>query len=171
MAVSCNSKSFSELCESTCEQSTDWATECLAASGMTVADIPEEYQVAYDADACVSQCNSSAELAETAGCRDDLKDYLTCVDKVDFDSLDCGTETSECDSEAQTFTSCMQTSGTSGSGSSGSSGSCTEGEIVDCYGDCVPASWIGDGDCEDYLNCEEFAYDGGDCDGEDTGDW
>ena len=35
----------------------------------------------------------------------------------------------------------------------------------------MPASYIGDGDCDPYLNCEAGAYDGGDCDGEDTGGW
>ncbi len=58
--------------------------------------------------------------------------------------------------------------------SSNCGGGCSEGEIYDCYGHCVPISWIGNGLCHDgqtqyetntiYLNCEEFGWDGGDCD-------
>ncbi|MCH2140893.1 MAG: hypothetical protein MK100_07650, partial [Phycisphaerales bacterium] len=52
-------------------------------------------------------------------------------------------------------------------------GNCSPGETLDCFGNCVPISWIGDGYCDDgsyqwdtnniYLNCEEFGWDGGDC--------
>jgi len=45
-----------------------------------------------------------------------------------------------------------------------------EGEIPDCYGNCGPEIWVGDGICDDGgdfggidFNCEEFAWDGGDC--------
>ena len=50
---------------------------------------------------------------------------------------------------------------------------CPQGEIADCNGNCVPEDWLGDGYCDDgtyewngipiYLNCEEFNWDGGDC--------
>jgi hypothetical protein len=52
-------------------------------------------------------------------------------------------------------------------------GGCAAGEIEDCFGNCCPANWVGDGYCDDgtyshngvpiYLNCEEFNCDGGDC--------
>ncbi len=52
--------------------------------------------------------------------------------------------------------------------------SCPDGEIADCYGNCCPDTWIGDGYCDDglyewngvpiYLNCGEFKCDLGDCD-------
>ncbi len=45
--------------------------------------------------------------------------------------------------------------------------------FVDCYGTPSPENWLGDGYCDDgsyswngnliHFNCEEFAYDGGDC--------
>ncbi|MCH2133458.1 MAG: hypothetical protein MK116_06895 [Phycisphaerales bacterium] len=51
---------------------------------------------------------------------------------------------------------------------------CPPGEIADCMGNCAPASWLGDGICDDgsyeyngfliYFNCSEFDCDGGDCD-------
>jgi len=56
-------------------------------------------------------------------------------------------------------------------------GTCSPGESIDCYGNCFPIDWIGDGYCDNgqyqwdtnsiYLNCEEFGYDGGDCSSED----
>ncbi len=52
-------------------------------------------------------------------------------------------------------------------------GNCSPGETLDCNGNCVPISWIGDGYCDNgayqhdtntiYLDCEEFGWDGGDC--------
>ena len=52
-------------------------------------------------------------------------------------------------------------------------GPCGIGEIQDCLGNCVHASWLGDGLCDDgeyayngndiYLNCPEFDCDGDDC--------
>jgi len=71
--------------------------------------------------------------------------------------------------------------GTTGGGTTGGTtggGECPTGEIADCSGQCVDeataTSWIGDGFCDDgewgmYLNCEEFNFDGGDCDGSTTG--
>ena len=59
-----------------------------------------------------------------------------------------------------------------GSGCPGSSG-CGPGEILDCNGNCAPASWLGDYICDDgayvYLgnaisfDCPEFSSDNGDC--------
>ncbi len=56
----------------------------------------------------------------------------------------------------------------------GGGGGCPAGEIEDCNGNCCPASWVGDGYCDDgtyvwngnpiYLNCAEHNNDGGDCD-------
>ena len=51
---------------------------------------------------------------------------------------------------------------------------CAADELLDCFGNCFPAFWIGDGICDNgsyswngvliYLNCEEFSCDLGDCD-------
>jgi hypothetical protein len=59
--------------------------------------------------------------------------------------------------------------------SSSGGGGCVGDEIEDCYGNCCPASWVGDGYCDDgqysyngipiYLNCAALNYDNGDCDG------
>jgi hypothetical protein len=56
------------------------------------------------------------------------------------------------------------------------SGECPPGEIEDCYGNCAPSSWLGDGYCDDgtyqwngvpiYFNCDQFNCDGGDCSGD-----
>ena len=60
---------------------------------------------------------------------------------------------------------------------------CPGGEIEDCNGNCAPAEWVGDGYCDDGayehpegsgiyidLNCEDFEYDGGDCEPADCED-
>ena len=51
---------------------------------------------------------------------------------------------------------------------------CGLDEIEDCFGNCAPADWLGDGFCDDgsdiyngnfiFLNCEAYDWDGGDCD-------
>lgn len=48
-------------------------------------------------------------------------------------------------------------------------GQCPPGQIIDCNGNCQPASWVGDGVCDngwdvpsDFL-CAEFNWDEGDC--------
>ena len=50
------------------------------------------------------------------------------------------------------------------------SGNCSgSGQIEDCNGECYPAAWIGDSECEDGswggadFDCSEFDWDGGDC--------
>ncbi|MHC5025611.1 MAG: hypothetical protein ACYTGR_02485 [Planctomycetota bacterium] len=55
----------------------------------------------------------------------------------------------------------------------GSPCGCGPGEITDCFGNCAPGSWIGDGFCDDgnrswngfpiFLDCLEQGDDGGDC--------
>lgn len=55
----------------------------------------------------------------------------------------------------------------------GGGGGCPPGEIEDCNGNCCPATWVGDGFCDDgsftwngipiFLNCPQFNNDGGDC--------
>ncbi|HIB00925.1 MAG TPA: hypothetical protein EYO31_03305 [Phycisphaerales bacterium] len=78
--------------------------------------------------------------------------------------------------------SCMASGGTyNGDNSScannpcGGGGGCPAGEIEDCNGNCCPETWVADGYCDDgtyqwngiaiFLNCEQFACDGGDCTG------
>ena len=61
----------------------------------------------------------------------------------------------------------------------GGGGDCAAGEIEDCFGNCCPDSWVGDGYCDDgtyswngvpiYLNCDEFDCDAGDCPPESCG--
>ena len=91
----CNTKSLSELCESACEQSTDYGAECL---GLTGADdtgggvstppigTPEQF---YDNDACTASCNEVADDATEAGCKDQMRDVLTCADELNWDDREC----------------------------------------------------------------------------------
>jgi len=45
----------------------------------------------------------------------------------------------------------------------GASTACASDEVLDCYGTCVDASWVGDGVCDSFLECAITEYDGGDC--------
>ena len=40
---------------------------------------------------------------------------------------------------------------------------CDNGQVFNCNGGCTVASWVGDGICDQMLNCAEFAFDEGDC--------
>jgi len=40
---------------------------------------------------------------------------------------------------------------------------CAEGEVDDCESLCAPEAWLGDGECDQAFNCEEFIFDYGDC--------
>ena len=40
---------------------------------------------------------------------------------------------------------------------------CGDGQIEGCEGECISATWYGDGYCDTALNCEALEYDGGDC--------
>ena len=56
--------------------------------------------------------------------------------------------------------------GGGGDGGGGGTGECEDGEILDCFGNCAPAAWLGDGYCDESMtdfNCLELAYDMGDC--------
>ena len=126
-------------------------------------------------------------------------DYSVFVAQNSFDAAgsDCGSGTEEywvlLDTSAATTgacclddMSCMDMSATDCAASGGSyDGSqdcstadctptgCPTGEIQDCNGNCCPATWVGDGFCDDgtytyngvaiFLNCEEFNNDEGDC--------
>ena len=52
--------------------------------------------------------------------------------------------------------------GTAVSTSADDSG-CGSSSVTDCEGGCSPASWLSDGYCDDSLNCDEHAFDKGDC--------
>ena len=129
---------------------------------------------------CQSQCVDATTAASWVGdgyCDDGAFGmYLDCA-AFDCDAGDCGLTL--VDGE------CVGDGGGDGGGGGGDGTigtDCTTAEgtvgIIDCVGACVDAatatSWIGDGFCDDgtwgmVLNCEEFSFDGGDCDGDDGG--
>ena len=61
---------------------------------------------------------------------------------------------------------CDDDDGGGGSGGGGGDSECLENEVEDCFGNCGPASWLGDGYCDESMvdfNCLALAYDMGDC--------
>ncbi|MDP6942979.1 MAG: lamin tail domain-containing protein [Myxococcota bacterium] len=40
---------------------------------------------------------------------------------------------------------------------------CADGQIYDCLGGCIDAAALGDGGCDDGLDCLDHGFDGGDC--------
>ena len=40
---------------------------------------------------------------------------------------------------------------------------CSNNEVEDCFGDCTPSFWLGDGECDTALDCAQWDYDDGDC--------
>ena len=116
----CNTKSLSELCESACEQSTDYGAECLgltADTGGATSEPPSGVDAEiYDTASCVATCNQSADIATDAGCKDQARDLLTCVDKVDWENRECTELLSPvCEPEAAALDACMEATGGGGS--------------------------------------------------------
>jgi hypothetical protein len=112
--VSCDSKSFSELCESVCEQSVAWRTDCLVALGYTLDDVPSGSMEYFDADDCTSTCKSAADEGAAAGCRTEMRAFLTCADNIDWDGRDCADDTNPCPAEQSSLEACAASSSTGG---------------------------------------------------------
>ncbi len=62
--------------------------------------------------------------------------------------------------------------GTTDGGSTGDDDptDCEDDEVLTCSGSsCTMAAFVGDGECDSFLDCAETGYDGGDCDADTTG--
>jgi hypothetical protein len=114
-------------------------------------------------DGFVEDCNGNCSDESYIG--DLLCDDGT-VDEADFNCAEFNWDEGDCDH-----------------GDDDDAGGCGADEVEDCNGNCVPQEWVGDGWCDDgayeypegsgiYINldCEEFEYDGGDCDPADCED-
>ena len=99
---------------------------------------------------CLGECGGSAQLDECGICNGPGA-IFECEDGsfVCFET--------ECDNDG----------GGGDGGGGGTGGECeNENEILDCFGNCAPSSWLGDGYCDESMadyNCLDFAYDMGDC--------
>tara|TARA_B110000438_G_C15809686_1_gene649059 strand:+ start:153 stop:3023 length:2871 start_codon:yes stop_codon:yes gene_type:complete len=97
---------------------------------------------------CFDICGGNAELDDCDLCDGPGPTY-ECEDEI----LVC--------SESE----CLDDGGGDGDGTGGD-GCPDQSEIQDCYGNCGPASWLGDGYCDEDtidFNCLVLAYDMGDC--------
>ena len=108
----------------------------------------------YDCDGncldedCAGECGGTAEFDECGICGGSGPEF------------ECEDGTYVCNESE------CEMGGGGGDGGGGDNGECTDGEILDCFGSCSPASWLGDGYCDESsvdFNCLELAYDMGDC--------
>ena len=130
---------------------------CNYNSNATVNDNSCEYpNEGFDCDGncldedCTGECGGSAILDECGICEGEGP-IFECSDGT----LVC--DESECDDND---------GGGDGGGGGGLGGECEDGEVLDCFGNCSPSSWLGDGYCDESMtdfNCLALAYDMGDC--------
>ena len=120
-----------------------------------IADGSCEYsEEGYDCDGncldedCAGECGGTAEFDECGICEGSGPEF-ECEDGT------YACNESECDND-----------GGGDGGGGGDNGECEDSEILDCFGSCSPASWLGNGYCDESsvdFNCLELAYDMGDC--------
>ena len=150
-----------------CEE-TDWDDgDCLAdpcGDGVCADDedaesCPADCEVAGCLDGEVLACDGETCVAESLlgdlSCDTDLACEETGWDGGDCEAPEpCGDEV--CDADAgEDVDTCPEDC----------TPACADGEVKDCeWVSCVSDSWLGDGTCDDLLNCDELAYDNGDCD-------
>ena len=70
-------KSTAELCESVCDDLTNFSDSC------------EAVDISGD---CESDCISDGDAAKDAGCEDEYSDMMKCMDEVDWEAKDCSIE-------------------------------------------------------------------------------
>ncbi|MGB0592148.1 MAG: lamin tail domain-containing protein [Myxococcota bacterium] len=138
-------------CYLDCDSAEACATDCLMTStGLSQAcatcSITQMACVVDNCyDACVNPETESQDLCDTcaqgAGCAGDA--YALCL------TADCTLE----DSAALASTCPVDCD----------SGDCLPGQVLDCTGACKSAVALGDGTCDDVLNCATWGFDGGDC--------
>jgi hypothetical protein len=119
---------------------------------------------------CDSVPNSGDACVED--CEEDTQNKLLCLDYIcaGCDEFDCSEMDSFGNNEFQSkddlfyvIRKIVKKSQNQNQLSRG--GDCPDGEIEDCNGDCIYEDWVGDDWCDDSLNCSDFDYDGGDCEG------
>tara|TARA_Y100001970_G_scaffold16832_1_gene18989 strand:+ start:15631 stop:18417 length:2787 start_codon:yes stop_codon:yes gene_type:complete len=98
---------------------------------------------------CLGECGGDAQFDECGVCNG-----LGAVFECEDGSFACNEDA------------CNNDGGGDGGGGTGGDGCPNQNEIQDCYGNCGPSLWLGDGYCDESnidFNCLDFAYDMGDC--------
>ena len=120
-------------------------------------------------------CESLPDLDDTCieDCDEDTKDKLECLDYIcagcatfDCSDMDRMGDNSDQNKEELFYIIKKIIRKSQNQNKVARGGQCEEGEIEDCNGDCIYEDWVGDDWCDDSLNCSDFDYDGGDCEGE-----
>ena len=69
-----------------------------------------------------------------------------------------------CDTSTSTgATGKIGTKGGSGEANITLASDCDPDQVPNCNGGCTAGWWLGDGECDTVLNCEQLSYDNGDC--------
>ncbi len=119
--------------------------------------------------ATVLDCMKAAEAPQ-----DEIDAFETVADCHDLESDAPTANEFSCLIEYVTYeVSCESTDSIFGAFDSGvcefedgpDTGTCGGDEVLDCWGECSPEYWLGDGDCDAALNCGDWDYDYGDCEG------
>lgn len=164
-----------------CWQETE--QECIALSGSWYGSDADCSMMVCDARSCCIDESTCVMLDVTAceyyggtsGAADEFCDTTTCISTPPGaccfgDTCDDYYYAEECAYAGGTYQGDDTACGTVACASP----PCAADELLDCFGNCFPAFWIGDGICDNgsyswngvsiYLNCEEFSCDLGDCD-------
>ena len=90
------------------------------------------------------ECPNGEDELECLNCEDQCeKDFNTCVTGGN-DFGQCAAESDLC------YASCNNVD-------------CPSGDVLNCFGNCSPSGFLGDGVCQEYFNCSELNGDNGDC--------
>jgi hypothetical protein len=123
---------------------------------------PCEQECAGAGEVCQAQCMASA-IGVSVGCSLCYVDLFNCSNTVCKEACDSGEGCNECVEGfcKPAFTECSLL------GSAPQGGNCPETTSLFCDNSCWPPAWwfahVGDGQCNQVLNCEGQGYDGGDC--------
>ena len=133
------------FCSTTCGPDTSCITDCLIDSTGVSFECAGCHSGFFScmADNCTADCSEGEDDAgcglclEEAGC---MNAVSTCV------PVDCASDADQAIVSGTCPGDCLE---------------CPEGQVIDCMNQC--STGYGDGECDDWMNCEETDWDGGDC--------